>query len=73
MPPAVPPANAAVSNNPTFDESAEYAIVDYAEVGTAARARALQQQAQAPQYDEVGFVRDQYAKLDSNHSIYSDA
>ena len=39
--------------------------MDYAEVGNVVPARA-----RAPQYDEVGFVRDQYAKLGA-HSTYS--
>ena len=60
--PAVPPA----IDNPNFAAPAEYATVDYAEVENAVPARA-----RTPQYDEVGFVRDQYAELNSNHSIYN--
>ena len=40
--------------------------MDYAEVGNVVPARA-----RAPQYDEVGFVRDQHAELNSDHSTYS--
>ena len=57
--PPVPPAN-----NPAFDEP-QYSAIEYDEVGNVVPARA-----RAPQYDEVRFVRDQYAELGA-HSTYN--
>ena len=59
QPQVVPPVN-----NPAFTEP-EYATMNYDEVGNVLPP-------QAPQYDTVDFVRDQYAAL-GPHSTYTSA